>query len=68
RSGGGVSGMREWALLVGGRLEIRNGSPHGVQVSLRVAAVDAAPEVEPDLGPVAAPPPRKPIGQAEAAL
>jgi len=32
--------MREWALLAGGRLEIRNGSPRGVQVSLRVGALD----------------------------
>ncbi|HKB94869.1 MAG TPA: histidine kinase [Gaiellaceae bacterium] len=40
RSAGGVRGMREWALLAGGRLEIRNGSPRGVQVSLRVGALD----------------------------
>lgn len=46
RSGGGVRGMREWALLVGGRLEIRNGAPHGVQVSLRVDSLDV-PREEP---------------------
>ncbi|HET7572157.1 MAG TPA: histidine kinase [Gaiellaceae bacterium] len=41
QSGGGLRGMREWALLAGGRLEIRNGSPRGVQVSLRVGSPDA---------------------------
>jgi len=47
RSGGGVRGMREWAALAGGRLEIRNGSPRGVLVSLRVDALDRAPVAVP---------------------
>ena len=47
RSGGGVRGMREWALLAGGRLEIRNGAPRGVQVSLRVDSLDRATQPSP---------------------
>jgi two-component system sensor histidine kinase UhpB len=54
QSGGGLRGMREWALLAGGRLEIRNGSPRGVLVSLRIDSLDTVRE-EGSLPPVAQP-------------
>jgi two-component system, NarL family, sensor histidine kinase UhpB len=39
---GGLRGMREWALLVGGELDVSPRRSHGVQVRLRVKAVDQA--------------------------
>jgi two-component system, NarL family, sensor histidine kinase UhpB len=37
---GGLRGMREWALLVGGELDVSPRRPRGVQVRLRVRALD----------------------------
>lgn len=37
---GGLRGMREWALLVGGQLDVSSREPGGVQVRLRVRALD----------------------------
>jgi two-component system sensor histidine kinase UhpB len=37
---GGLRGMREWALLVGGQLDVSSLEPGGVQVRLRVQAID----------------------------
>ncbi len=39
---GGLRGMREWALLVGGELDVSSREPSGVQVRLRVRALDDA--------------------------
>jgi len=41
---GGLRGMREWALLVGGELDVSSLDSGGVQVRLRVQAVEAAEE------------------------
>jgi len=38
---GGLRGMREWALLVRGELDVSPRRPRGVQVRLRVRALDA---------------------------
>ncbi len=40
--GGGLRGMQEWALLVGGQLDVSSREPGGVQVRLRVRALDEA--------------------------
>jgi two-component system sensor histidine kinase UhpB len=39
---GGLRGMQEWALLVGGHLDVSSRKPNGVQVRLRVRAADEA--------------------------
>jgi two-component system sensor histidine kinase UhpB len=39
---GGLRGMQEWALLVGGQLDVSSRQPGGVQVRLRVRALDEA--------------------------
>ncbi|HSC50112.1 MAG TPA: sensor histidine kinase [Gaiellaceae bacterium] len=39
---GGLRGMQEWALLVGGQLDVSSRQPGGVQVRLRVRARDEA--------------------------
>jgi two-component system, NarL family, sensor histidine kinase UhpB len=39
-SAGGLRGMREWALLVGGELDVSPRRPRGVQVRLRVQALE----------------------------
>ena len=41
---GGLRGMREWALLVGGQLDVSSREPGGVQVRLRVRALDREEE------------------------
>jgi two-component system sensor histidine kinase UhpB len=41
---GGLRGMREWALLVGGELDISSRASGGVQVRLRVRALQPAEE------------------------
>jgi two-component system sensor histidine kinase UhpB len=39
---GGLRGMQEWALLVGAQLDVSSRQPGGVQVRLRVRALDEA--------------------------
>ena len=41
---GGLRGMREWALLVGGELDVSSREQGGVQVRLRVQALEPAEE------------------------
>jgi two-component system sensor histidine kinase UhpB len=41
---GGLRGMREWALLVGGQLDVDSLEPGGVQVRLRVRTLDRQAE------------------------
>jgi two-component system sensor histidine kinase UhpB len=41
---GGLRGMREWALLVGGELDVSSREPSGVQVRLRVRALASGEE------------------------
>jgi two-component system sensor histidine kinase UhpB len=42
RSGHGVRGMRERALLVGGELDVMRVDPHGTEVRLRLPVKDDA--------------------------
>ena len=44
KSVGGLRGMQEWALLVGGELDVSSRDPSGVQVRLRVRALDSGEE------------------------
>lgn len=41
---GGLRGMHEWALLVGGELDVSTRASGGVQVRLRVQALQRAEE------------------------